>query len=704
MSTIFYGNLSIGIVDDLGASIDRAGALPAVTDMLRPGRAEVPQAPPMLGRKLELADAFGAIAAGRPVEFHAACGYGKTTLLRQILAAADARGIAPNCRYARMDSDRVEDLLHQLVAKLFTSARPIKLTQDQCAQVLGRVSGIIAIDDVSAGPDAVGYLLDVLHGCDLVLGAARPVLGRRGTSRVLAGLPDETALGLVADRLGRPLRDEELPAARRLVDAVDGQPLHLRQAAALVRDGGHSLESLAEHAQDDPDSLDRLSINGLAEVQRRALAALALVAGALVTPDVVDAIDNIADLGECLDSLHRRGLIERQGDRYGLPVCKTSGYRQMLLKYLGLAAAARALCTLLAAPSPPATESGSAADAALSVIEFAADQGDWETVAKLAKAAEAILFLAGRWEAWKHALGRGLDAAKALGDGPAEAFFSHQLGSLAFCRDELDDAFRLLRHALALRERLGDRDGADRTRHNLELLQAPAPPAPPQARAGRHRLPALAGLAGAVVLVAGTVAIASTLHGSSSTQHANTVRTVTAPASVRVTPTTPASVTVTPTVVTPTTPTPVTVPPSTPIVTPVTLDNVVTDTQDVATRMLRDQGLTVTPVTTTDCTAGQSGTVTAQSPVGGASVESGSTVTITVCAASPDVTVANVIGQSQSAATTTLQDQGFTVSPLTTTDCSTADNGTVTVQSPVGGSPAESGSTVSITVCANDLT
>jgi serine/threonine-protein kinase len=119
--------------------------------------------------------------------------------------------------------------------------------------------------------------------------------------------------------------------------------------------------------------------------------------------------------------------------------------------------------------------------------------------------------------------------------------------------------------------------------------------------------------------------------------------------------------------------------------------------------MLRDQGLNVSPGTTSDCAAGQNGTVTAQSPVGGSSVKQDTTVNITICAASQDVTVPNVIGASQSAATTTLQGQGFTVSTGTTTACTMAENGTVTAQSPVGGSPAESGSTVSITVCANRL-
>ena len=74
-----------------------------------------------------------------------------------------------------------------------------------------QVSAIVAVDDMCASPDQVGYLLDVLPGCGLVIGSARPVLGRRGSSWTLDGLPEQSALALVAGDLGRPLTAEELP-------------------------------------------------------------------------------------------------------------------------------------------------------------------------------------------------------------------------------------------------------------------------------------------------------------------------------------------------------------------------------------------------------------------------------------------------------------------------------------------------------------
>ena len=221
----------------------------------------------MLGRNREAADAFATIAVGRPAEFYAACGYGKTTLLRYVVAAAAQRGLAPSCIYLRADGDRVGDLLQDLVTRLYVFDRPVKLTQEECGQLLGQVSAIVAIDDLRVSDDQLGYLLEVLSGCSLVIGSAQPVLGRRGSSRQLDGLPDESALALVAGNLGRPLAAEEVAAAGSLVTAVDGQPLHLRQCAALAREGRHTLRALARQAAGDPEILDRLSINALAQHQ-----------------------------------------------------------------------------------------------------------------------------------------------------------------------------------------------------------------------------------------------------------------------------------------------------------------------------------------------------------------------------------------------------------------------------------------------------
>src|SRR6266511_1312117 len=418
-----------------------------------------------------------------------------------------------SCVYLQAGDHDVEDLLQRLVDELYTADQPIKPTPEQCTQLLGQVQALILLDDVLLDPGQVEQLVHALPGCILVLGSPRPVLGRHGRSQILAGLPDDAALELVTRDLGRPLGNRELPAAKRLVAAVDGQPLHLRQAAALVREDGLSFATLAKKADHDPEVLDRLSVNALAEQERRALAVLALAAGALLPKELVGVMGDIAQIGECLGLLHRRGLADQQDDRFGLPVCKVESYRQMLLKDLHLAAALRELGSWLATQDPTSEESRSAVGAALAVIGFAAERGDWPAVVRLVRVVEPILTLAGRWEACRHALDLGLQAAKATGDRAAEAFFAHQQGTLALCQDQLDAAKRLLEHALELREQLGDRDGAAVTRHNLQLLQPPEPPpdgdghpSPPN-RIRKRLLTAGAVLAAVLVVVGSYMAI-----------------------------------------------------------------------------------------------------------------------------------------------------------------------------------------------------
>jgi hypothetical protein len=511
MTGILYGNLRAEIVGSAGARIQRVRSRPAAAALLTPRQPDPPRKPLMLGRDREAADTFAAIVEARPAGFYAACGYGKTTLLRYVVAAAAERGLASSGIYLRADGDRVGDLLQDLVTRLYVFDQPVKLTQQQCGQLLGQVSAIVAIDDLRVSADQLGYLLEILSGCSLVIGSAEPVLGRRGSSRQLDGLPDESALALLAGHLGRPLTAEEVAEARSLVAAVDGQPLHLRQCAALAREGRRTLGSLARQAAGDPEILDRLSISALAQHQRRVLAALALAAGTLLPADVVDAIGQVSYLAQWLQSLHERGLAEQREDRFGLPACKAQGYRQLLLKDLDLAVAARGLSNWLTAADPTAADSQSAAEAALTMLEFAAERGEWASVLQLARAAERVLFLAGRWEAWHDTLDQGLHAARASADKAAEAFFVHQQGTLAFCQDQLEDAYQLFREALTLREQIGDADGASVSRYNLRLLNPPDPPPPPRSGGPRRVMHALGGVLGTVALVVSTVLITGVL-------------------------------------------------------------------------------------------------------------------------------------------------------------------------------------------------
>jgi hypothetical protein len=410
-------------------------------------------------------------------------------------------------------------VLHRLVGELYTADQPIKLTPDQCVEVLSQVHALVAIDDVALTRGEADYLQSVLPGCSVLLSSQYPVLGQ-DDSHQLGGLPDDAALQMVIDDLGRPLSAGEMADARRLIHAVDGQPLRLRQATALVRENGLSFAALVNANERGPKALDRLGVEALTQRYRHALAILALAAGALLPSSLVAVMGGITEIGECLRLLHRRGLAEQQHDRYGLPVCKAERYAEMLVNDFDHASALRELTSWLTAANPAAPDSIGAASAAVAIAGWAAEGSGWTEVIKVVRVAEPILTLAGHWEASRQALTHGLRAAVAGGDHLSEALFSHQQGTLALCLDELTSAHQLLTHALLLREQHGDHEGAAVTRHNLEILQPPAAPkhAKPRRPRSLRRLLAVAG-SGTLAVLAITAGMVKMLPSSPTAEH-----------------------------------------------------------------------------------------------------------------------------------------------------------------------------------------
>jgi hypothetical protein len=166
-------NLSVEIVDDAGARISRL-TRPSPALSPRPVTAtETGQVAP-LGRQAYIEDAYDAIRAQRPIEFNAACGYGKSTLLRWVAARAVDDRVASSSVYLLAGPDALADVLQRLVTELYTCDVRVKPTPDQCAQLLGQVQALIALDDVGLKPGQVEQLLRVLPGCSLLLSSRGP--------------------------------------------------------------------------------------------------------------------------------------------------------------------------------------------------------------------------------------------------------------------------------------------------------------------------------------------------------------------------------------------------------------------------------------------------------------------------------------------------------------------------------------------------
>ncbi|MHC5907197.1 ATP-binding protein [Streptomyces sp. S6] len=233
MNTVVFGNLSVSPAGRHGARLTRVAPTTAIPYRRSPvGPAQLPY---LVGRSGELAR----VRPRTAVEFTGPCGAGKTTLLRNV----------PQAVYVRVGATALEDLVQDLMRSFYAWQGPVRFSTEDCARFLAAVDGTVVLDDVSYTPQQLGYLQQALRGCALVIGSATPALGAAGESYALEGLSEGAAIALLARDLGRALSGAELAVVGRLLTAVGGQPLHLRQAAALVRYDGRTLADVTARAE-----------------------------------------------------------------------------------------------------------------------------------------------------------------------------------------------------------------------------------------------------------------------------------------------------------------------------------------------------------------------------------------------------------------------------------------------------------------------
>jgi beta-lactam-binding protein with PASTA domain len=136
----------------------------------------------------------------------------------------------------------------------------------------------------------------------------------------------------------------------------------------------------------------------------------------------------------------------------------------------------------------------------------------------------------------------------------------------------------------------------------------------------------------------------------------------------------------------------------------VAVPNVVGLTQAAATTAIANAGLTLGAVTTEVSTVVPAGSVISQNPAGGTQVVSSSAVALVIAAAPPAVLVVvpNVVGVTQSTATSLLTSAGLIVGTVTSTPSTTVPAGTVVSQTPIAGTTLSSGKAVDLVVSAGE--
>jgi beta-lactam-binding protein with PASTA domain len=136
----------------------------------------------------------------------------------------------------------------------------------------------------------------------------------------------------------------------------------------------------------------------------------------------------------------------------------------------------------------------------------------------------------------------------------------------------------------------------------------------------------------------------------------------------------------------------------------VTVPNVVGQTQAAASSVIMASGLAVGAVTPQSSATIAAGIVISESPIAGTSVASGALVGLVVSSGAPAVTIPNVVGLTQTAASAAIIGAGLSVGTITQQSSATVTAGNAISESPSAGTSVASGSPVNLTVSSGPST
>lgn len=403
----------------------------------------------------------------RVVNVYGDGGIGKTYVLVEALNRRECE-MRDGTVYLDGRGRDADDLLHAAFEALFETRIPLR--DMQIEHHLKDRRALLALEDVELARDG---------GQRLVLGApdSRLIVTSRervlfdGVALRIDGLATEHAVAIAEQELGRALTGRERAAAASVADGLRGHPLQLRQAFSRARDAGLSIEQLAPRAA---SAYDRAQV--LSAQERNVARVLAVHGDAPLGSEHIEALAG-AGASAVAEALEARHEARSYSPRYSL----AGDLADALDDGPGLAGEVDHALTYFTAWAQDEARAGRRdrvlleTEALIALLERAQAAGRHDDVVALGVAIEGALALGNRWAAWKRVLELVLAAAQATGDSAVEAAALHQLGTRAYATGDTRGAARLLEHALALRERIGDTAGAGVTRQNLRVVSG-APP------------------------------------------------------------------------------------------------------------------------------------------------------------------------------------------------------------------------------------
>ncbi len=459
---------------------------------LRQFAPQPPRAPRgFINRSAELSKLEEWIASSEIVLIHAPDGLGKTALLRQAATSEAARAMPngvillepPGFEGQSLGAD---DVCQQLFDALFESEPPLKVDSVMARTYLSNTHPLVVLDEVPLPPILQRSLPDLIPQGAFLLSADLPT-GGDYQRLPLGPLPRDESARLLAERAG-VTPDETLKYICGLLDDIS---LAVTITGNLMRETGmtpeETLDALGKIPVGGMDpfsiALDRaytLVFNKLSEAERKVLSAAALTPGVSMSPEWFSVVLG-ANVDAAIERLKGLGLLYTNSPRLRLPPgFRLTARRRSLLTE-------EAIFSKLIAYLKQGAQRGrefisDELGNFLGALDWAARAGHSDEVIALARSISPFLCLHGLWDAWGRVLDSALQAAVRLGDRAAESWALHESGARLVGLGNISQGTELFRHALKLRQKLGDSVGAAYTRHNLDVLFPVTRPVRPVAR------------------------------------------------------------------------------------------------------------------------------------------------------------------------------------------------------------------------------
>lgn len=437
----------------------------------------------MIGRRAEISTLTQNLHQISPIEVYGDAGIGKTALMKSLAYHAPlTHSFSDGVIYRRIQRLPVADLVQTLFDDFYEYVGEgiVKPTDTEIRYALESKQAVVLLDDLDWAPEDLEELADTLPSLTVLAASTVRHFWNPNTSLELAGLPLPDALELFQQQMGSPLTQSERAGIESVCQLLQGHPLRLKQAAALLREQRCSLVMLVEQLQGI--SLEELILRLSAqqpEANRQALAVFGVMRGTPVHAAHLGALIAVPDVKGVLASLLDQQVIQSDRTYYWLadnllqPIQQTWNLKQWTRQILSY--------FTRWVETQPIEQVALAKEALLQMTRLAIELGAWAEVLRLGQTLDPVLFLSKQWGNWERMLRWSLQAAQEMGNTEAIAWALHQLGTRSLALNDLAAAQTSLSEALRLREFLGDEAGAAVTRHNLNLLIAVQMEAPPEA-------------------------------------------------------------------------------------------------------------------------------------------------------------------------------------------------------------------------------